>query len=84
MAITTKGNQLGHMGWKYVCFECGNTSHIRKECPVYLAKIKRIKENGKGKRIGNVKNILEIAKCRGNNDVSGGMNRGKAKLGMLT
>ena len=38
--------------WKYACFERGDTTHFRKDCPVYLAKIKRFTANGKGEMDG--------------------------------
>ena len=34
---------------KYACFERGNTSRFRGECLVYIAKMKRPRENCKGK-----------------------------------
>ena len=38
--------------WEYARFECGNTTHFLKECPVYLSKIEGYKENGKGDEWG--------------------------------
>lgn len=36
-------------GGKYACFERGNTSHFRGECPVCVDKMKTFGSNGKGK-----------------------------------
>ena len=33
---------------KYACFECGDTTRDREECPVYVDKINLYNENGKG------------------------------------
>ena len=61
-------------GGEYACFGCGNTSHFMEGFSVCLSKMKRYKENCKGKWQGGK---FSDNKGKGNNSEAGCKNIGK-------
>lgn len=63
---------------EYARSECGNTTtRFRKECPVYLAKMKMYKGNGKCQ--GNGKENFSDIKGEGNINAVGGKDKGSGE-----
>ena len=54
-----RGTGRAHGGGGFASFDCGNTSHFREECPVFLTKIQKFKK-GNGKGGGRILKVREI------------------------
>ena len=77
LAIMPKGERVVSRVANMHVFECGNTTHFTKECPVRLAKINRLKENCSGERKGKGNFINKKGEI--DNIEAGGKNKGKWK-----